>query len=142
MSEEKHVYCYSTDEEAFHNETGEEMTREDAIEEAICVLGLDPGDGFFLGIRVALRGEDFAPKACDIIETMGMRIDDRVGEISDGWPSTSLQQDEELTARIREVVGQWLDKHGLQPRFYAVDQVERLWVLDETHAEGAEGGAA
>jgi hypothetical protein len=136
-SDVKMVYCYGTNEEVFHADTGREVTREVAIAEAIDELGLKPGDALYLGTRVNLRGEEFTLDGDDLCEQMAERIYDSAGESADDWPNATKEQRQELTETVRKVVGEWLDKHGLQPWFYAVEDVERLTVIDERTAKAA-----
>lgn len=154
--DEKDVYCFGADWDAvFTNDTGVEMTREDAIVEAIGRLGLEPGDSFYLGIKNQLRGEIGSPSGYEVCETLeenigfygspdgfqfcekllGKNVSFFSGKGLVGWPNPTEEQKKELTDQVQTVVGQWLDKHGLQPRLYLFGNIERLVVVDGKNAE-------
>jgi hypothetical protein len=41
-------------------------------------------------------------------------------EWAEGWPGATQEQEDELTDAVRAVLAEWLDRHGLRPRFYTI----------------------
>lgn len=116
------VWLTSTDEERWSH--GEEYpSREAAIAGVAEELELDPGDIFYVGrkVEVALRVRGLAQ---DAIERLGESAMDHVGgELSEGWPDATEAQEQELQSELERAVVAWVDRHGLRPGFYALDDV-------------------
>lgn len=73
---------------------------------------------------IAQYRDPFTPESCidadDIIDQC-VNQDDYCGEWAEGWPDSSKEQEDELTAAIRKAFAEWLDKHSLRPRWGIVD---------------------
>jgi hypothetical protein len=115
----KHVYCYSDDDEVFYNDTCEPVTRQKAIE--IATRGYP--DGFYLGIKEDIFIENYI-EADDILNEISERIYSEAGEVAEGWPDASRQEEQDLTTRIREVVKKWAADTDNTPLFFSVQNVE------------------
>ena len=50
--------------------------------------------------------------------------DDYGGEWAEDWFCGTTEQMRELANQFREVAAKWLDKHGLRPTFFTVDEDE------------------
>lgn len=107
-------YCYSTNQERYYGEYG---SREEALEAARD----DGGEGtIWTGLAVTPDPADWIG-AEDIIEHIQCQ-DDFAGEHAEDWPGETVAQRNELTEAVIEVFNQWMDRHGLRPKFFnAVD---------------------
>jgi len=109
------MYSFSRNEENYH---GEFETREGAIEKAKAE-----------GLKRFWTGENVTPDpldyidGCDIVENIVCQ-DEFSGDWAEGWPMTTKEQDEELTEMLRAAFKAWMDKHGLHPTFWNVENVQ------------------
>jgi hypothetical protein len=112
----------STDEERWSS-AATWPTREAAIAGAPAELDVEPGCGFWVGRKaeVTTSGRDWSD---DIIEALGMDAYDQAGEASEDWPCATRAAEDELTEKVQEVIDAWLDRHGLRPTFFKLDDVE------------------
>jgi hypothetical protein len=101
MNNDKAIWCYSTDEEYFHDHTNAEVTRDEAIAEAIDELGLEDGDSFYLGKQRTIDAAEYLD-AERILEEVSDRIYDEAGEISEGWPDVSAEDVADLSNRLMD----------------------------------------
>lgn len=123
------AYAYSTDEEHFYSAAGD--TREDALEEGIDSNDLEPGRTIWTGEIDREQAATFAPDADDLIDTMMNRAYEDSGEWAEDWLMTvTPEQKAELTTSIKSIVNEWADKHGHQPKFFHVVNIEAHKVPD------------
>lgn len=121
MSEEKQeVWCGSTDEEQFE---GDYSSKEEAIECYPDEYSVEPGSAFFVGkssdIDVAALCKGSAGR---IVDCLGDRAYDIVGDLCEDWPKYTAAQIAELDADIGKLVVTWMEKYS-KPRFFAVVNV-------------------
>jgi hypothetical protein len=102
------VYCVSTDGELFHGMYG-------SVEEALCEETKRP---CWVGRAIPQRASAFCPPLVDCL--MEAAIDECGSEATDGWPDASEDMEKDLHRELRDLVDRWADEHGLQPKFYMV----------------------
>lgn len=103
-------------------------------EEAAIESGLDH-------VQVGQFREPVMPEsvidADDLIEQIICQ-DDYNNDWGEDWPDDTEKQRDELTAAVRKVFGEWLDKHGLRPKWGMVDETTiRQIDVSELKAEQA-----
>lgn len=110
--------CYSLNEEDFSY-----SELQGAVE--VAADNVKPGTivSIWKGTPKRFKASDFAH--FDPAE-LGERAYDDVGEHCGGWPHTTKEQDDELNKSFREIVDAWAIKHGLQPDFFGVENIEQL----------------
>jgi hypothetical protein len=113
-------YCYSTDEEHYH---GKFATREEALAEAMEYAS--PGATVWTGVAKPLRIGQLMPDANHLLEHCGEQAYERAGEAAEGWPACSKAQEADLEDTLRRVLDDWANKHGLQPAFYEVEEIQQ-----------------
>lgn len=116
------MYSLSRDEEHYH---GEFETREGAIEEAKSE-----------GLKRFWTGENVRPDPTDFIDGSDVieRIvcqDEFTGDWADGWPEATKEQEAELTGMLRAAFNLWMEKHGLGPKFWNVENVQEHTIEQE-----------
>lgn len=127
MSEEK---CYSWDGETF-NDTEIEEAIEMQLQE-----NTEVGD-----VLTVWEGEkanvDYLPSASLLLESMRESVWDQHGEFSDGWltESTSVMV-AELQTGLNSLVQNWVDAHGLAPKFYGIKNSKEIEVKITSLSEG------
>jgi hypothetical protein len=112
------VYCWSTDEEHYEGECA-------SIAEA---LGESDDGHEFPTVWVGIRMQPTSPEAyfdaafvrawlCDVGER-----DDYCPDCdwSEDWDRSTREQREELATAIRATMAEWLTRHDLRPRFFAI----------------------
>jgi hypothetical protein len=110
---------YSTNEEWY---TGFFDSREEAIAEARSA----GEDG---RLWVGQFRDPMAPEDCIDAEDLIERVlcqDDYCGDWAEGALDCTPEQERELTAAIRRVFGEWMDRHGLRPQFGVVGNAEEV----------------
>ena len=115
------IFGWSTDGELFR---GEATSREEALAEAkreypnakhLWTAAQRP-----LDIRILASG--FAER---VMESITDNIADEVGDLADGlFESVTEEQETELDEALAAVISDWVERHGLQPQFYGVSDVE------------------
>lgn len=99
--------------------TGFFDTREEALAEARA------NDSEFIG----QYRDPISPEACieaDLLTEHVLCQDDYCGEWAEGVLDFTKEQEAELTAAIRRVFGEWIDRHGLRPGFGIVEKPETV----------------
>lgn len=91
-----------------------------------------PGALGYVGRVRACRAGDFA--FFDVSSLGENAAEDGHGDWVDNWPDSTAEQDSELESAIEDAVNAWADKHGLQPTFYEVYDVEQREYTPEEHA--------
>lgn len=122
MSDEKRTYTWSHDGE--HFECEEHASREDALEAG---WDADP-DGDHVWTGVAIPGAEVRPEinANDVIERLQEEAYGEVGEAAEDWlDKASKEQVAELGRDLNAALTAWLDRHKLQPTYFAVQDVEQ-----------------
>jgi hypothetical protein len=109
-------YSYSATED---NYTGEFDSREEALEEAKAEY---PDARFFwTGRNVPVDPLRYV-HADWLIEHI-INYEDFCIEQAEGWPDCTDEQKSELTAALKQVFSDWMDKHNLRPTFWLVEDV-------------------
>lgn len=115
--------CYGINDEYFnHSEL------EDAITEALDNPDLPVGAvvKVYEGDAVPWKAGDFSDGFP--VDSLMERAYDEAGEHAGDWPDCTKEQETDLEQRIKDVVNQWADDHGLQPKFCRVDNVREIQV--------------
>lgn len=115
MSNEK--WSISTNEEDYHGVY-------DSIEDAIAEGKASEEGGFFVGrcvppVQPEVLFTDDAIE--DWLDRYVWQHDDYSHEWAEGQVVPSEQQLEELAEKIRPIIAEWLDRHGLRPTFWRID---------------------
>lgn len=118
------TWCISSDDEHF---TGAFATRELAILEGRAYYG---GESFYVGQATpALEPESFwyADAWLDHVSVQ----DEYLGDWAEGWERSTAEQRVELESLVRPILGAWLDKHGIRPKFFTVLKTEHIASIEE-----------
>lgn len=108
-------YCYSTDEEYF---VGNFDTREEALQE-----GRDceePGTAIYTGLSCPRSFMSYFDTE-NFLDWISDNAQEEVGDVADGWLK---KVSEEALGELRGFLAGWAEKHGLNPKFFAVERVE------------------
>lgn len=127
--EKKPEFWYSLNGEEFRCESLEEAAKE-----------LWDDDTYEVGHEAVIwQGEAEYPTAGEFVPEMTGELIDAacsdVGEVAEDWFFTSAQETE-LQSLVGDVVNDWADRHGLQPRFCRILN-EREMKIRYTDEEGA-----
>ena len=115
----KTKYAFSFDEENYH---GLFDTIEKALEKA---RNDTPDAPDFVYIGEAIHPDPLTfINGPDILDQI-QNEDEFCSDWADGWPRTTKEQDDELTAVLRAAFQQWMAKHDLAPTFYNVENAEK-----------------
>jgi len=115
---------YSTDGDLFNYDSPEEAL-ENAWNEA----------GPYVRKQIIYRGEVNIKKASGyishhlvntIIDSMEENAYHQVGEEIGIWPGDSVEQNLDLTCRLKVLIDAWADDHGLQPAFGEVKNIKEI----------------
>src|ERR1039458_7673490 len=114
------IYCFSTDEECFHDhcEAADVQAARQIAEEE---LALEPGQPYYVGIRKDVHPERMI-NADRLLEDIGDRLFDNVGELCEDWPDATTKQVADLEARLQAVLKQWMIDTACVPTFYQVEK--------------------
>lgn len=118
------TWCISSDEEHYE---GSFPTRELAILEG---RALYPGKRFWVGQAAPAPSPEsfwFAYAWLDHVSDQ----DEYLGDWADGWERSTPKQRAELEELVRPILGAWLDRHGIRPRFFTVLKAEEIDPWDE-----------
>lgn len=80
-------------------------TREEAVAEGRAHFGKK--DGFWVRRGDPCKSSQFVPDGSWVIEDMGQRAGDEVGEAAEDWPDVPKEKEEELTKLLED----WADKN-------------------------------
>jgi hypothetical protein len=94
--------------------SGKCFSREAAIIEAANELELEDGEVFFLWSGVEPSPARFVPDADDVIEQMGERAYEEIGEAAEDFPEAT----DEAKNELRDLLGAWAVKHFTPCRFW------------------------
>ena len=117
---------YSTDEEVFNYED-----INDAAEDALFEAEVGGTATIYVGEREDNKASDFVR---DIVEDMGERAYDDIGELSIDWLDSTVGQNRELQAAVEKLVDDWADKYKLHPTFFKVTNIKEI-TLELTNAD-------
>ena len=112
-TEPRQRYSVSTDGESFY---GGHETRQDAIHSA----KLDGYDEFWVGRSVAPTSPADYWEPEDWLEHVSCS-DDYNNDWAEGWERSSKQNRDDLRLFVRTIMQDWLDRHGLNPTFWSVE---------------------
>jgi hypothetical protein len=113
-----------------------EPTKEAAIEEGRCLY---PDSSFWVGRCVKpTQPEDFW-RAEDWLEHVACQ-DEYSTDWAEGWDDGITKgQMQELESAVRKIMGEWLDRHKLRPRFYGIEDAEKIQPNDQGHGRRDHG---
>lgn len=136
MTSKMGAYAYSLNEEDF--EQGGD-SRETALEAALFAVSDRTGDDehadykpgqwvtVWTGRSVKQAPDGYAMGCADaVLDRARDAAYDEAGEHSEGWLElTTPEQDAGLDAMVAAAFGAWCKKHGLEPKFYSVVDVQK-----------------
>lgn len=112
-------FCYSTDEEVFRPLDAE--NREGAIAEVLA-MGLERA---WIGEPCPLSEPEINVDA--ILDQLACEMDDDVGEVAEGWPDLSTEQQNAMGAELTAIMMKHLRSSGNWPtKFYSVQNIEEV----------------
>jgi hypothetical protein len=124
----------STDEESFH---GHYASKEEALENAVSDLGLEPGQRFWVG-GGALYRPTRSVDADSLFDKLAEHAGDECGEIAEDWLSAVSREDSDaLEGELHAVVLAWLARTGLMPQFYCCETTEEHHAPAPSSAKGS-----
>jgi hypothetical protein len=112
-------YAYSLDGERYHGSFGS------AEEAAANGLNDDDRDSVWVGECVPPPQPETFLDAAYILEHVQCQ-DYYSGEYGEDWPNASKDQEAELTEALQAAFAAWLDRHGLRPEFFMVENVREI----------------
>jgi hypothetical protein len=116
------TYYVTDDEERWS--VGPYATREEAIAAGPVEFDLKPGAKFWTGAESGTV-DTFGPYADRVIEDAQERAYDEHDDGADTWLDVvTAEQHDELEKALEEVWEAWLDKHGLRPTWFEIDNIE------------------
>lgn len=121
-------YSYSTDGEHYH---GTFASIEDALDEAFASSD-DPNERIFVGECVAPTQPETYWDAADWLEHVSCQ-DEYSCDWSEDWGESTNEQRIELETEVRQVMAAWLDRHGLRPRFWSINN-DKQYTRDDYEA--------
>lgn len=128
-------WMYSPSEEEWSNGS-KCVTREEAIAEGIGDLAqsgdLEPGGWFFTGITIPITVEGLSESrdwGDDIVENIdGWLCDNFGGESAEEGLDATKEMTDELHNDVEKVVRAWIIKHGLTPKCWLMEEVQKHFV--------------
>ena len=109
-------YCISSDGERFY---GYYSSIDEAHDDAIDELNLKNGDAYYVGeINYCVANEFIS--ADDIIDHIGERACDEVGDCADGWPNISTEDKHKL----EKIITDFIEKRS-PTSFFKVQNIEK-----------------
>ena len=102
--------AYSTSGEIFHR-LGEYKSHQDSFEDALNESGIKSGEPLWLGRLQSCQVEDYFPYADDILEGIGERAYDDVGEAADDWPNATKVPKADLEREIHAILSRWINEY-------------------------------
>lgn len=124
-SAEMNKWGYSTD---FNEWTGGICdTREEALKMGKKAATQEDKNKFRIGR--AIRASVWWTDADDAIETAQVRADSEYGDASEGYLDDVTDEDKkELNDKLSELFSSWQKKHGYEPNFYEIEDIEIIEV--------------
>jgi hypothetical protein len=115
-------YAYSFNDEDYH---GVFDSVEAAIDEASeSDDGTEDQNVIYIGTCKFFTIQDFAPKIFGYLVDIAW---DEAGESSQEWlDGVTSEQEDSLNAYVSNALMAWADEHNLQPRFYTVENVQKM----------------
>jgi len=115
-------YAYSVDEERFE---GDFASREDALAEARADYDREPCRTIYTGVLAPAKPVRFGEYDVDmLIERKQEQAYEEVGECSDGWPTATTDQVDDLRKRLDEVFQAWLTETGQHPTWFNIVETQ------------------
>ena len=103
---------------------GRYSTKDEAIAEAMGVHGYK---SFYVGRCVPPVQPEQHWNAEDWLEHVSCQ-DEYSCEWADDWDESTRKLREELEVEVRAVMAAWLDRHGLRPKFWMIEDAEEYTV--------------
>lgn len=120
MSNQVNRWAISSDGERF--EYDDFATKEAAIAEG---LAFYQGEPFYVGeVKAPTQPEEWF-EAEDWLEHVSVQ-DEYSGDHAEYWDNSSKPERDELTAAVRKVMAEWLDRHKLRPAFFNIENPELI----------------
>ena len=121
---EKKTYSYSYDEEHYNGAF-------DCIDDAMAAAmsSNECPSAIWIGENVPPPPPETFWQAYDWIDCV-VGQDEYSGDWAAGWPRKTLPHRRELEDEVRAVMAKWLDKYGLRPTFYNVENAKQYVVGD------------
>jgi hypothetical protein len=116
-------YSYSTDEESYQ---GQFASAEDACDEAANEIAVE-GAHFWVGENASPPQPETFWHAYTWLDNVSEQ-DEYGGEWACDWDKSKLEQRAELEAEVRTVMGRWLDRHNLRPKFWTIEKPQKFVV--------------
>lgn len=132
----KPYWMYSDNEESWSSNV-QCATREEAIAEAIQAFSqgdggdLVPGGRFFTGITDPTTVESLSESRDwgeDIVENIDAWLYDNIGEPAEEGLDATKEMTDELHNDVEKVVRAWIIKHGLTPKCWLMEEVQKHFV--------------
>ena len=118
-------YVYSNTDERFWSESyptreaalaaGREEYAEEYPEDGPCAI-------YTARVRT-VRFEELYPSWDEMWERIGEQAFEQAGEAAEDWPPQKLSAEAEKD--FADMLDAWAERHGLQPKWYAVEDIER-----------------
>lgn len=128
----KKNYCYSFDNEHFHNDDDLDNAKTQEEAEAIAQqLMQDNGsDNIWIGTSCSISAEDVVPEdlAEDVIYKIGEYVyEELCGEAAEDYLTDIPESlEKELDESLRTVIEKWITKHKLEPSFFYVTDIKEI----------------
>lgn len=114
-------YWESRGEEYWGN-NGPYPTREAAVEAGEAELG--PGAKLQTGIREDCCATEFVSvDVARILENMAYAASEQVGEVAEGWPDLSNEEEMELEGLLEATTKKFFEERNLEPSFWKIIQI-------------------
>ena len=113
-------YAYSTNGESY---SGDFDSVEAACDEAVADVPADTA--FWVGECVPPPQPEDLWDVGDWIEHVSCQ-DEYSHDIAEGWGTTTLAQRDEVERDVRAALAAWLDRHGLRPTHFNIDNPQKF----------------
>jgi len=113
--------CFSTNGEDFNF-----TDLDDAAQDAFNDDSIKVGDIVTIQKGIPKRPEASNFISSYFVERLGENAWDNYGEYVGDWPECTGEQSDELMNTVKKIINDWADKHGLQPGFYTVENIETI----------------
>lgn len=86
----------------------------------------NPSSAIFVGKKDEISKESIVAclDADIVLDHMACNLAERVGELADDWPGATSEQEVELANYLQSTVIAWLSRHGIEPSFFGISEIE------------------